>query len=112
MKLQENAMMDSYKTANIVWIIICMTVLHACSPGNKMRSSNQAVNWNNSIIAGIEGNRYTFKKKPDDHYWMTANLNLNIAGSYCYNNDSANCKEYYGEGNHSRDKTHTKSCKA
>lgn len=59
-----------------------------------MRSSNQAVNWNNSIIADIEGNRYTFKKMPDDNYWMTANLNLNIAGSYCYNNDSANCKEY------------------
>lgn len=31
---------------------------------------------------------------PDEKIWMTSNLNIDIPGSYCYNNTAQKCKQY------------------
>jgi uncharacterized protein (TIGR02145 family) len=36
----------------------------------------------------------SFQKMPDGKTWMTKNLNCNVDGSVCYNNDPANCNTY------------------
>lgn len=41
-----------------------------------------------------DGNIYTVKKMPDGKVWMTENLTIKIPGSYCYDNNDANCAKY------------------
>lgn len=41
-----------------------------------------------------DGNSYTIKTMPDNKKWMTDNLNINIPGSYCYENSEQKCKQY------------------
>ena len=41
-----------------------------------------------------DGNRYGFKSMKDGKQWMTKNLNVNITGSYCYDDKSENCGKY------------------
>lgn len=36
----------------------------------------------------------TSKKMPDGHRWTLSNLNLDIPGSYCYNDSIINCQKY------------------
>lgn len=47
-----------------------------------------------NIIKDGDGNLYPVKKMPDNKVWMTQNLQVKIPGSYCYDNDEANCKKY------------------
>jgi uncharacterized protein (TIGR02145 family) len=41
-----------------------------------------------------DGNRYPIKTFLDNRLWMTTNLELNIPGSYCYDNSKENCEKY------------------
>lgn len=41
-----------------------------------------------------DGNMYIIKTMPDNKQWMTTNLNVQIPGSYCYENSVQKCKEY------------------
>jgi uncharacterized protein (TIGR02145 family) len=41
-----------------------------------------------------DGNIYTIKIMPDDKKWMTANLNINIPGSYGYQNEEQKTNQY------------------
>lgn len=41
-----------------------------------------------------DGNSYAFKTMLDNKQWLTANLNLNIEGSFCYGDLPSNCQEY------------------
>lgn len=41
-----------------------------------------------------DGNLYTVKKMADGKVWMTENLKVKIPGSYCYDNNAANCEKY------------------
>lgn len=41
-----------------------------------------------------DGNTYPFQRMEDGKVWMTKNLNIDIGGSYCYNNDLNNCDQY------------------
>lgn len=45
-------------------------------------------------IKDKDGNTYTIKTMPDNKQWMTANLNTNIPGSYCYENAAQYCNKY------------------
>ena len=47
-----------------------------------------------NTVQGREGNTYTFKTMADNKNWMTTNLNTNIPGSYCYENEKQNCNQY------------------
>lgn len=37
---------------------------------------------------------YPVKKMPDGKQWLTENLKIKVAGSYCYDNNDANCEQY------------------
>jgi uncharacterized protein (TIGR02145 family) len=41
-----------------------------------------------------EGNIYDFKLMPDNKFWITDNLKINIPGSYCYDGAKGNCDRY------------------
>lgn len=41
-----------------------------------------------------KGQTYDFKKMSDGKIWMAENLNVEVQGSWCYNNDPAYCKKY------------------
>jgi uncharacterized protein (TIGR02145 family) len=36
----------------------------------------------------------SIEKMPDNNWWTLSNLNLDIPGSYCYNDSIANCEKY------------------
>jgi uncharacterized protein (TIGR02145 family) len=50
-------------------------------------------NGNNSFIADSVNN-YPSKIMLDNKQWMTANLNVNMPGSYCYDDVATNCDKY------------------
>ncbi|PWT95602.1 MAG: hypothetical protein C5B52_17520 [Bacteroidetes bacterium] len=45
-------------------------------------------------IKDRDGNIYSIKIMADNRTWMTSNLNINIPGSYCYDNSETNCKQF------------------
>jgi len=47
-----------------------------------------------STIKDRDGHVYTIKLFPDNKIWMTQNLNVNVPGSYCYDNAAQKCKSY------------------
>src|SRR5688572_24024331 len=47
-----------------------------------------------TIIEDKDGNVYSVKTMPDHKLWMTMNLNMNIPGTYCYENKPDSCKKY------------------
>lgn len=47
-----------------------------------------------SVLVDKEGNKYPIRILADSKLWMTANLNLNIPDSYCYENAAGNCAQY------------------
>lgn len=47
-----------------------------------------------NTIQDHDGNSYTTKTFPDNKTWMTANLNINIPESYCYEDSVKYCKQY------------------
>jgi len=49
---------------------------------------------NGQTLKDQDGNTYTIKTMPDNKQWITANLNTNIPGSYCYENAEQYCKKY------------------
>ena len=47
-----------------------------------------------SKVTDMDGNVYSVKILDDNLIWMTDNMNLNIPGSYCYENIDINCRKY------------------
>ena len=47
-----------------------------------------------SIVVDKDGNKYPLKTLKDGNQWMMANLNLNIANSYCYDDDKKKCEQF------------------
>jgi uncharacterized protein (TIGR02145 family) len=47
-----------------------------------------------SSLKDRDGNVYPIKLMQDNKNWMTINLNLNIQGSYCYENMEQRCRQY------------------
>jgi len=41
-----------------------------------------------------DGQKYSWKRMKDGKKWMTENLNYKSSDSYCYDNNSSNCKKY------------------
>ena len=42
----------------------------------------------------VRGTIYSSRRMPDGKQWMTENLHVNIARSYCYEDAEANCRRY------------------
>lgn len=47
-----------------------------------------------NFVSDTEGNRYPTSILEDNKRWMTANLNLRVEDSWCYDEKSANCSKY------------------
>ena len=47
-----------------------------------------------STVVDRDGNTYTTKVMKDGKRWMTQNLNVEVADSWCYDNDPKNCEQY------------------
>ena len=47
-----------------------------------------------STIIDRDGHQYLTRVMPDGKRWMTQNLNLTVAESWCYNNDTLNCQKF------------------
>jgi len=78
-----------------IWIAMLVLVLGACSSMNPNIALRQEVSaLKEHRVLDPDGNHYPVRKMPDDLWWMTANLNLNGPGSYCYENAMENCKKY------------------
>jgi uncharacterized protein (TIGR02145 family) len=45
-------------------------------------------------VTDSKGNTYSVRVMPDGKQWMTQNLNIDMPGSYCYNDLSENCSMY------------------
>src|SRR5262249_3508120 len=77
-----------------IFIIILAGI--SCSTSNNVRTGKKNVTEKyDSVLVDRDGNHHSVKLMPDNKLWMTDNLNLNIPGSYYYN-DSAKNGERYG----------------
>jgi uncharacterized protein (TIGR02145 family) len=47
-----------------------------------------------AVIQGIDPSTSHSRLMPDGKWWMTRNLNVDVAGSYCYDNRDAHCHRY------------------
>jgi uncharacterized protein (TIGR02145 family) len=45
-------------------------------------------------LKDTDGNAYTARLMAEKKVWMADNLNLNVTGSSCYDDEEANCKRY------------------
>lgn len=49
---------------------------------------------NQERVVDRDGNVYNLKVMSDNRLWMTDNLNINIAGSYCYEDSAQHCRQF------------------
>ena len=47
-----------------------------------------------NLIIPNQGNAQHLEKMPDDNWWTVRNLNVDIPGSYCYNDSAIHCQKY------------------
>ena len=80
---------------NVIVVSIFVVLAGSCSTNNQIHTGKiNSVKLNDSVLVDSDGNRYPVKVLLDSNLWMTANLKLNIPGSYCYENKEANCERY------------------
>lgn len=73
---------------SILLKLICLTLLlQGCSKKLSTDSGRRA-------ITDSKGNTYSVRVMKDGRQWLTQNLNINILGSYCYNDSLDNCFKY------------------
>lgn len=81
------------KKSNMVAMMSFILVTCSCGTGNRLHKSNGTVPPRDSLL-DKEGNKYPVKRLLDGNLWMTANLNVNIENTYCYENLKENCERY------------------
>ena len=80
---------------HIIAIAALVIIAGSCSTSNPMHTVKTShAKLHDSLLADSDGNKYPVKVLLDGNLWMTANLNLNIPGSYCYENAKKNCERY------------------
>lgn len=79
----------------IIAIAISVFAVASCSTANQMQAGKiSSTKLYDSILTDKDGNRYPVKMFQGNTLWITANLELNIPDSYCYNNTEENCVRY------------------
>ena len=66
----------------------------SCKTSNPIHSPGINSTHSDSLVADSDGNRYSVKVLLDGKLWITANLDVNIPNSYCYENVKKNCEQY------------------
>ena len=46
------------------------------------------------LVIPHTSNAQSFSKMPDNNWWTLSNLDMDIPGSYCYNDSTVNCNKY------------------
>jgi len=78
-----------------ITLAIFLTTVASCGPTNRMHSQQaESTKLYDSLLVDADGNRYLIKPFRDNNLWMTTNLQLNIPGSFCYENIEKNCEQY------------------
>ncbi|WP_052273337.1 FISUMP domain-containing protein [Flavihumibacter solisilvae] len=76
-------------------IIFSFVLTISCSLNNlAMSQTKNADRLKDTVLADSDKNRYAVKVMKDGNLWMTDNLKLNTAGSYCFGDSVENCKKY------------------
>ena len=79
----------------VIVTAIFVLVFASCGTTNRTQSGHTgAAKENDSLLVDRDGNRYIIKRFMNNNLWMTSNLQLNIPGSYCYENTEKNCERY------------------
>lgn len=68
-------------------IVICLTFASLCM-GRENGDGRQS-----KVVKDADGNEY-FTTKIGNQIWMAKNLNVDVDGSMCYDNNPANCEKY------------------
>jgi uncharacterized protein (TIGR02145 family) len=90
----DKASQNSKAMLNAIVIAICV-MASSCGTPNSVHSRSKApAKLQDDLLEDRDGNKYPVKVLLDSNLWMTANLNLNIQNSYCYENASENCGKY------------------
>ena len=80
---------------NVIAIAVFVILAGSCSTSNQMHTGKtNSAKLNDCLLVDSDGNNYPIKVLLDGNLWMTANLNLSIPNSYCYENVKENCKQY------------------
>src|SRR5688572_4717187 len=78
---------------NFIAITVLVIVAGSCGTHKQMQTGTNA-KLHDSLVVDSDGNKYPVKILLDGNLWMTANLNLEISNSYCYDNIKKNCEQY------------------
>jgi uncharacterized protein (TIGR02145 family) len=79
---------------SVIAILVLITI-GSCNTTSPVSQNKAApVKKQDSVLMDKEGNTYPLKVFSDNNLWMTANLKLNIPGSYCYEDVEGNCEQY------------------
>lgn len=90
-----NKLISKAKTAgNVIAIAVFVTGLCAFKAYSLQPLQTRMAGLQDSLPADRDGNRYPVKVLADSNLWMTTNLNVDIPGSYCYDNAAVNCGRY------------------
>src|SRR5436190_24064640 len=81
-------------TPRVITIVIFMSMAYSCKTSNSIHSPGINSTRPDSLVTDSDGNKYPVKVLLDGKLWMTANLDVNIPNSYCYENAEENCKRY------------------
>ena len=72
-----------------------MIMALSCTALLMTRCSNKSSLDNSTTsIKDSDGNEYEVAVMKDGRHWLARNLNVNISGSYCYNDSAENCLKY------------------
>lgn len=82
-------------TPCLIGLSIIITVAFSCSPASQT-NGNKTTTYqpNDTLLVDKDGNRYSLKLFGSNILWMTTNLDLNIPGSYFYDNKVENGEQY------------------
>ena len=83
-----------YCTNVITFIAASFFLNTACTNNFSKTTNTPPANQSSTALSDSDGNTYTTKIMLDNKQWMTANLKINMLGSYCYDNDATNCSKY------------------
>lgn len=79
---------------NVIAISLLVAIGSCIATNSMCQSKANPPKQQDSLLVDMNGNKYPIKLFPDSNLWMTANLNLNIANSYCYEDINENCELY------------------
>jgi uncharacterized protein (TIGR02145 family) len=79
---------------HVITVAIFISMTSSCKTSNPIHSSGINSTPSDSLASDSDGNKYPVKVLLDGKLWMTANLDVNIPNSYCYENVKENCEQY------------------